>query len=135
MPAAWRLSAAASPPMPPPTTMTIMFRALLSDDLSALNDLGPQGGLWFQARHELLPRLCGHEQAQCGEAFDDVRIAQRRSGGLIEQVDDGLGRSFWNRHPPPIGDRESGQAGLDGGRHIGQCGDPLVRADSKRDEL
>src|SRR5215212_10143920 len=114
MPAACRLSAVASPPMPPPTTKTIIVTlqssqpsfviehahaggeplrsmaktALLDPDVSALNELSPPLGFGSEARRELFSALCRHAHTQCGEVRGDGRITQGFPDRSVEQIDD-----------------------------------------------
>src|SRR5215470_2122422 len=113
MPAACRLSAAVSPPMPAPTIVTCMTVSLkirlsiaacttphgvcpdirlLERDLSAADDLRPGFGFGSQACNKLRPRLRRHLQSQRGVVLDDRRTADCVDQCFIQGVENRVWR-------------------------------------------
>src|SRR5690606_4706050 len=77
--------------------------AFISVDLRAggLDDLRPQGGVFFQAARELLRIVVEGLHAQLGEFLLEVVAGQGLAGGLVERVDGGLGRVLGHIHGDP----------------------------------
>src|SRR5690242_17473001 len=124
MPRACSISAAVSPPMPPPEIMTFMvardrmsdfgFQKTISDypasdfrfrhpismllrlDAGLADYVAPALRLFFDEGARLGRRAATRADAQRGKALAQASIAHRGIGGAIELGDD-RGRRFWRR--------------------------------------
>ena len=98
---------------------------LLDDRLPELDLLGEVGGV------RLGRRLLGRDRrgAELGEARDDVLVLQRGLQRRRQLGDRVLRRAGRRVEPVPDADLEVGQAGLGGGRQVGQRRQPLRRRD------